>query len=246
MKDYNSRPVVVPSDGSMQKEAILGGAFSAGRSFLGRTLGRALAGRSGRERVHKGLYEKIITGGRGSQNLTPTRISRLAKLEKANRIPTGGFKGMSATRASRIGRSANLRANATSYSDYGSEVRRNLTRKAVKGSIYGGGLYAINEATDFVGTKRDPYESQHTYNKHVQDNIVSGNIDPHSVGSGTLRSIMSKRASIDKEALVGGLLNAGMAALTFPAQHEENRKKVQLRKRLPLRPRSMKGNIQTF
>ena len=116
-----------------------------------------------------------------------------------------------------------------------------------KTMLFGGLGVGSAAAGSYIKKSHSPTGKGYTYDKHIKQNILMGNIEPSDVHPNTIRSIMAKRASLKKVALPRTLLNVALLASTFPDIKKSYKQKVQLpqTKRLKKRPSSY-GNIKLF
>jgi hypothetical protein len=106
-------------------------------------------------------------------------------------------------------------------------------RKAFKWGAIGAAGYGSLKGADYIKSTHTPYDPNFNYNRHIRENVVSGRVNPSQLHPNTVRSIMMKQGSINKEAIVGtiarkALPTAIFSALSFPGSHAEYKRKAAL------------------
>lgn len=225
--------------------ALIGGGIRGALKVLSKPIVKFLGKKNlystVRSTASKGLYPGV----------NPTRLGRLERLRKGGRLSSDMLKGFGpGTTAETIG-TMSKRVGIASKPLMYEAAKKTLKGKALKWGTLGGLGYGSYRGAKFVSDSRDPRSPHFNYDRHVRENIVSGRINPAEVHPSTIRSIMMKRGSMDKEAIIGSVVKKIMpttifSALSIPGVSDEYKKKVLLDQTKKIVRPNIKGNVARF
>jgi len=246
----------ISNQGKLYKQAAIGAAIGTGLRFLGRFLAKRMVGAKGITKLRrvaiKGLSGSKISRGVLNRTTILDKMYRAGKLNPSKTYSLGGGARVGYKSIGTMSKSINTPAQAL--------INRAAKRKALKWGVMGGTGYGIYRGAKFIKGTHTPYNPNFNYNRYIRENVISGRIDPRELHPNTIRSVMMKQGSFDKnssmnkEAIISTLVKrtlptAAWAALLFPGTHAVYKKKAILTgiKNIAAPSMlSMKGNIAKF